>query len=94
MRITITTHLERDLSYGYAVQDQVTATADVDLANEKEPISWVSVERAGVPYSADELIDVIAPLSPLEDRILAEAMKRQGPSVAAPAAFAEERSVA
>jgi hypothetical protein len=92
--VTVTTHLERDISYGYAVQDQVTATADVDLANEKDPVSWISVERIGAPYSADELIDVIAPLGPLEDRILVEAMRRRGPSVTAPAASAEERSVA
>ena len=93
-RVTVTIPVERDLELGSVALESVTATADVDLSNDDDPVRWISVEQDGVPIMGDELIDLTAPLSALEDAVLAEAMRRRGPLVASAAATCAERSVA
>lgn len=91
MRIIVTIPVERELEFGSVTWDNVTATADVDLANENNPVSWISVERDGVAVKGDELAKLTAPLSGIEDAVITEAMLRRS---ALAKSVEAERSVA
>jgi hypothetical protein len=93
MRITVTIPHERDLGCGSVALESVTAVADVDLSNEANPVSWISVETDGEPLTAWEVEDLCAPLSALEDRVIEEAEGLRA-TPAKTTAESAERSVA
>lgn len=93
MIVTVNIPHERDLGCGSVAFETVTAVADVDLSNEANPVSWVSVEGERGPITGWELTDMTSPLSALEDAVLTEAVLRRS-AMAKTAGDAAARSVA